>query len=134
MQMLDWWTVRGDRWGVKNLDFKIELIRDDRVRPHRLADYTEADLDAFDGGDWHFGRLRLVPVDRDLVDLIGAEQTLTHVEWGEMPAGRIDRADVTDAQGLDLARWAVATLRKMAVPVDTEDDSELSVRLMTAPF
>lgn len=133
--MLDWWTVRGERWGVLNLDFKVELTRMSGVRPHRLTDYGEADLDAFDGGDWEFVRLRLVPVDRDLNDMIGAQQTLSHVEWGEMPgAPRIDRDQVTDGQAIELARYAVRELRRLGMPVETGRDSELSVRAMAAPF
>lgn len=133
--MLDWWTVRGERWGVLNLDFKVELTRMSGVRPHRLTDYGEADLAAFDGGDWEFARLRLVPVDRDLNDLIGARQELTHVEWGEMPgAPRIDRDQVTDEQALELARRAVRELRRLGMPVEAKPGSELSVRAMAAPF
>lgn len=132
--MLDWWTVRGERWGVLDLDFKIELTRDGAVHPKRLAEYTEAELHAYDGNDWQLAKIRLVPVDRDLNDLIGAQQTLTGVEWGEMPGGRIDREDVTDEQAVELARSAVGELRRMGMPVRTTEDSELSVRSMTAPF
>lgn len=132
--MLDWWTVPGARWGVLNLDFKVELTREGGVRPHRLADYGEAELDAFDGGDWHFARIRMVPVTRDLVDLVGVSLTLSHVEWGEMPGGRIDREQVTDEQVLELARHAVRELRRAGMPVQSEPGSELSVQAMAAPF
>jgi hypothetical protein len=132
--MLDWWTVPGGRWGVLNLDFKVELTRESGVRPHRFADYGEAELNTFDGGDWQFARIRMVPVTRDLVDLIGVEQTLSHVEWGEMPGGRIDREQVTDEQVLELARNAVFGLRRVGMPVESEPGSELSVQATAAPF
>jgi hypothetical protein len=133
-ELIDWWTVRGERWGVLNLDFKVELTRESGVRPHRLTDYGEAELDAFDGGDWQFTRIRMVPVSRDLVDLIGAQQTLSHVEWGEMPGGRIDREQVTDEQVLELARCAVGELRRLGMPVESEPGSELSMQATAAPF
>lgn len=132
--MLDWWTVPGERWGVRNLDFKVELVHDQESQPHRMPDYSEADITAFEGGDWRFARVRLVPVDRDLNDLVGAQQALTGIEWGDMAGARIDREDVTDAQAVELARYAVQELRRMGMPVDTERDSPLSVQAMAAPF
>lgn len=134
VEMLDWWTVRGERWGVRNLDFKVELTRDRTLRPRWMPDYGEADITAFEGGDWQFARIRMVPVDRDLNDLVSAQQTLTGVEWGDMPGARIDREDITDAQAVELARYAVQELRRMGLSVDTERDSPLSVQAMAAPF
>lgn len=131
-EMLDWWTVPGARWGVRNLDFKIELQRDDLGSPG--AEYTESELDSYDGGDWQFVILRVVPVDRNLTDLVGAAQHLAGVEWGQLGDARIDRDDVTDAQARDLAAAAVSVVRFMGVSVETERDSPLSVQAMTAPF
>lgn len=130
--LLDWWTVPGARWGVRNLDFKIELRRDDLGNPG--SEYTEAELDSYDGGDWQFVILRVVPVDRNLTDLVGAAQHLAGVEWGQLGDARIDRDDVTDAQARDLAAAAVSVVRFMGVSVETERDSPLSVQAMTAPF
>jgi hypothetical protein len=132
--MLDWWTVPGERWGVLNLDFKVEVREQERARPHRLPEYTEADVAAFEGGNWRFVMVWLIPVDRDLVDLVNARRLLVGVEWGELPGGRIDRPDVTDEQALELARQAVRILRKQGVTVETDQDSELSERALTAPF
>jgi hypothetical protein len=132
--MLDWWTVRGERWGVRNLDFKIELKKDDTVGPGRLEGHSQRDLRAFDGGDWCFATVRLVPVDRDLNDLIHVEKFLRSVEWGEIPSGDIDRDDVTDEQACELALEAVRTLRIGGAFVDTEKDSRFAVERMMAPF
>lgn len=133
-ELLDWWTVPGARWGVRNIDFKIELRRDGAVHVRDMAEYSEAELRAFDGGDWQFTILRVVPVDRDLTDLIGAQQHLAGVEWGQLGEARIDREDVTDAQAKELARVAVGVLRHWTMSVDTERDSPFSVQAMAAPF
>jgi hypothetical protein len=132
--LLDWWTVPGARWGVRTLDFKVELKRDGAASPLLLEDYSEEDIRAFDGGDWQFVIVRVVPVDRDLTDLIGAEQFMRGVDWGDLPQGRIDREDVTDAQAKDLAVEAVGALRKVGMSVDTERDSEFAIRRAVAPF
>lgn len=132
--MEDWWTVRGERWGVRNLDFKVELKKDGSVTPQQLEGYTEADLHAFDGDDWCFVTVRVVPVDRDLVDLVGAEKFMRGVDWGDLASGRIDREDVTDAQVRDLALEAVAALRKVGMTVDTERDSAFAIGRTVAPF
>jgi hypothetical protein len=132
--LLDWWTVPGARWGVRNLDFKVELRRDGVIRVWDLSEYGEAELAAFDGGDWQFAVLRVVPVDRDLTDLIGAQQHLAGVEWGQLGESRIDREDVTDAQARELALIAVGVLRHRGMNVDTERDSPFSLQSMSAPF
>jgi hypothetical protein len=132
--MEDWWTVRGERWGVRNVDFKVELKKDGSVTPQQLEGYSEADLRAFDGGDWCFATVRVVPVDRDLVDLVGAERFMRGVDWGELASGRIDRDDLTDAQVRDLALESVAALRRVGMSVDTERDSEFAIGRTTAPF
>lgn len=132
--MLDWWTVRGERWGVRSVDFKVELKEEGSVTPQQLQDYSEADLHAFEGGDWHFVTVRVVPVDRDLIDLIGAEKFMRGVDWGELASGRIDREEITDAQVRDLALEAVAALRRVGMNVDTERGSEFAIGRTTAPF
>jgi hypothetical protein len=132
--MLDWWTVRGERWGVRSLDFKVELKEEGSVTPQQLQDYSEADLTAFDGGDWHFVTVRVVPVDRDLTDLVGAEKFMRGVDWGELASGRIDRDDLTSAQVRDLALEAVRSLREVGMHVDTERDCEFAIGRTTAPF
>lgn len=133
-ELLDWWTVPGARWGVRNMDFKVELKRDGVASPLLLEGYTEEDLRAFDGNDWCFVILRVVPVDRDLTDLVSAERFLRGVDWGDLPQGRIDREDVTDAQAKDLAIESVRALRSFGVKVDTERDSEFAIPRVTAPF
>lgn len=133
-ELLDWWTVPGARWGVRNVDFKVELKRDGAASPLLLEGYSEEDIRAFDGGDWQFVILRVVPVDRDLTDLVSAERFLRGVDWGDLPQGRIDREDVTDAQAKDLALDSVRALRNFGVSVETERDSAFSVQSMSAPF
>ena len=132
--LLDWWTVPGSRWGVRNLDFKVELKRDGVASPLLLEDYDEADITAFDANDWHFAIVRMVPVARDLTDLVSAERFLRGVEWGELPKGRVDRPDVTDGPVAELAVEAVRALRLTGVKVETEPDSEFAVGNITAPF
>lgn len=132
--LLDWWTVPGARWGVRNLDFKVELRRDENTRPHRLGEYGETELRYYDGGDWRFAILRVVPVDRDLTDLVGAAQHLAGVEWGQVGEMRVDREDVSDAQAKELALVAVSALRCAGVRVDAERDSPFCVQAMAAPF
>lgn len=133
-ELMDVWTVRGERWGVRNLDFKVELKPDGTFDLARFDGYSEADVRAYDGSDWHFAVVRVVPVTRDLTDLVGAEQFMRSVAWGDLPEGRIDREDVTDAQARDLAIESVRHLRGMGMEVDTERDSEFSVQSMAAPF
>lgn len=132
--LLDWWTVPGARWGVRNVDFKVELKRDGAASPVLLENYSEEDRAAFDGGDWHFVTIRVVPVDRDLTDLVGVERFMRGVDWGDLPQGRIDREDVTDAQAKDLAIDSVRGLRTVGLTVDTERDSPFSIQSMSAPF
>jgi hypothetical protein len=132
--LLDWWTVPGARWGVRNIDFKIELKRDGVASPVLLEGYSEEDLAAFDGGDWQFVIVRVVPVDRDLTDLVSAERFIRGVDWGDLPQGRIDREDVTDAQAKELAIESVRALRSFGVTVETERDSEFAIPRITAPF
>lgn len=133
-ELLDWWTVRGDRWGVRNLDFKIELNKQERASRAALDDYSEADLYAYDGGNWSFVTMRLVPVDRSLVDMIGAEQLVSGIEWGELSDVWIDREDVTEDQAKAAAIEAVRALRIDHVYVDMEADSEFAKKTTAAPF
>ena len=132
--MLDWWTVPGGRWGVRNLDFKVELLRDGPIPRRVMSEYSEAELKSFDDGDWQFAILRVVPVDRDLTDLIGARQHLAGVEWGQFGNSRIDREDVTDMQAKELARLSVSVLRSRGASVETEHDSEFAIARSAAPF
>lgn len=133
-ELLDWWTVPGARWGVRNVDFKVELLRDGPIPRRVMSEYSEAELKSFDGGDWQFAILRVVPVDRNLTDLIGAQQHLAGVEWGQFGNSRIDREDVTDTQAKELARVAVGVLRFRGVSVETERDSEFALARSAAPF
>ncbi len=135
--MLDWWTVPGSMWGVKNLDFKVEIRKSTTMYLDPEDHYTVADVHAFYGGDWYFAEVRLTPVDRRLNDLVGYRKTLDGVEWGEIPsapAGRIDRNDITDMQGLDLARDAVRSMRFMGLAVETLPGSPMPSEKMSAPF
>jgi hypothetical protein len=132
--MLDWWTVPGARWGVKGLDFKVELKRDGVASPLLLDDYDEDDIRAFDGNDWHFVIVRVVPMDWDLTDLVSAERFVRGVEWGEMPKGRIDRGDLTEGPVKSLAVESVRALRSFGMNIETEAASEFASRKLVAPF
>lgn len=116
------------------MDFKVELKQDGVESPSLYDDYSEADIAAFSGGAWQFVIVRLVPVDRDLTDLVHAEKYMRGVDWGELPQGRIDREDLTDAQVRDLALSSVRTLRAFGFTVDAERDSEFAVGRTLAPF
>lgn len=93
--MLDWWTVRGERFGVENFDFKVELTRDADTPAPSGRTCDERTLEAFEGGDWTFAVVTVTPVDRELTDLPHCAYSLGEVVWGEFPDdGRIDRDDI----------------------------------------
>lgn len=132
--LVDWWTVRGDRWGVKDFDFKIELEKQGKVGRAELIQYSERDLARYGGGDWCFVKMRVVPVNRDLTDLISFGQVLSGIEWGEMENAYIDREDITDNQAKEAAIQAVRMMRKYDIRVATEMDSNFTEKATTAPF
>lgn len=131
---MDWWTIRGDRWGVENFDFKVELKKQGAITPKDLAEYNERDLYLFHGGDWCFVKMRVVPVDRCLVDMVGSGQVVSGIEWGQMADAYIDREEVTESQAKEAAIEAVRALRMDRIYVGTRRDSEFAEEVTTAPF
>lgn len=132
--MIDWWTVPGGTWGVKNLDFKVELTADKKSRPEYADSYNEHQIESWADGAWRFVMVRVVPVDRDWTDLVQFEQYLGCVEWGEMPEGGIDRGDLVEDQVLELARECVQDARAGGYAVEADEDSQFAREKLTAPF
>lgn len=131
MSMVDWWIARGEHWGVRNLDFKVELYPDN-LTTQDLDAYTGADQAELDRGAWTFVEIVVIPMDTTLVDHVGARQTLHSVEWGELSGGRIDRDDLMD-QIRELAVQAVTELRRNGFELEIAEGSDFDGRL-TAPF
>lgn len=129
--MIDWWTVPGSLWGVKNLDFKVELRPDPNTRPNGTDSYSEADLDAYDGDDWGYVEVFLIPVDRELTDLTAYRTSLSGVEWGKLADATIDRGEVTETEARDLALEAMRKMAADQYAIEVEEDSALS---LSAPF
>src|SRR5687768_5323040 len=119
MEMIDWWTVPGSRWGIKNVDFKVELRPDPGTRP--VDSYSDADLDAYDGDDWGYVEVFLVPVDQELTDLTAYRTSLPGVEWGRLAEATIDRGDVTESQARDLALEVVRRMAADQYAVEVEE-------------
>jgi hypothetical protein len=128
--MLDWWPVDGGRWGVKNLSFKVEVRPESVTWPDPAEGYSEADIYAFDGGDWQFAEVTVVPMTADLTDLVSYRAYLIGVDWGQLADHRVDRPEVTEDQAKGLVLEIVTRMRKDGLPVLTEDDSEFG----PAPF
>ncbi|MCP9209579.1 hypothetical protein [Streptomyces cucumeris] len=134
MEMVDWWTAPGRTWGVKNLDFKVELTPD---RLPRMADfdcYTDADIDAWYDGHWRFITARVVPVDGNLVDHVEAQASLGCIEWGQMPEATLDRDDLMEDPIKGLAKEAVRTMIETGFSLDTETWSDFAPERLKAPF
>lgn len=129
-KMVDWWTVPGAFWGVKNLDFKVELRSEQVTRPPGFDDYSEGDVEAFCVGNWGYVEITVIPVDRELNDLVQYRMSLAGVEWGSLSDALVDRGDVTDGQARDLAREVVRIMADR-YRVDVEDSSDFKVK---APF
>lgn len=127
--MVDWWTVPGDTWGVKNLDFKVELRSERVTRPYG-SDYSKADLDAFEIGGWGYVEITVIPVDRELNDLVQYRTSLDGVEWGSLSDATVDRGEVTEVQARDLALEAVRAMSGR-FEVKAEESSDFKVK---APF
>lgn len=103
--MLDWWTVRGERFGIKNLDFRVEIWPD---RETSLSDYDydrydDLEADAF-GDAWWFVVVRVTPTDEGMNDLTHHTRTLPGVEWGQLGLTFIDRGEVTEASVTELVQ------------------------------
>lgn len=133
MDMIDWWTVRGGTWGVRNLDFKVELTPDDDLLTKDYDAYSAREQLALDSGDWQFVTVTVTPVGEDLVDHIGARQKRDGVEWGEMPDGRIDRDDLFSVVE-ELVGYAILDLRRVGFTVTTTEGSPFTVEKQKAPF
>ena len=129
--MLDWWTVPGSRFGVKNVDFKVE-IEDSGELHLQGGDYSERDEEFFACGDWRYVRVHVTPVDREFTDHVGALKSMDEVEWGQLANFRIDRAEVTFNQVKTLAVEALTQLACWFV-VEYEEDSEIR-ELVAPPF
>lgn len=128
--MLDWWTVPGERWGLEDLAFKVELRPDTLTRPDFAEGYSEADLDAFEGEDWQYAEVTVTPVTPELTDMVAYRTHLIGVDWGRLAESEIDRPDVTDDQVKGLALEIVTAMRKDGLTVTVSRDSEFGV----APF
>lgn len=133
MDMIDWWTVRGDTWGVVNVDFKVELHPDDDLMTKDYDGYSGAEQVALDRGDWCFVRAVVTPVGKDLVDCVWAKQSRSSVEWGEMPGGRIDRDQLLDVIK-ELAEQAAAELDRTGFALETAKGSDFAPEKLKAPF
>lgn len=134
MDMIDWWTVRGSTWGVENLDFKVELRRNNDTTCMDLDYYSAADQMALDRGEWYFVDVTITPVSEDLTDHVGARQVLKGVDWGEMANGRIDRDDLMDHPVKELAEQAVIELLRTGFEVKTVHGSPFAPDRLVAPF
>lgn len=132
-KMIDWWSVRGTVWGIENLDFKVELFRDDDLLTQDWDAYSASEQLALDEGDWQFVTVVVTPMSEDLVDHIGARQERGGVEWGEMPDKRIDR-DGLLAVTEELVGDAVISLRRTGFTVKTTEGSPFTLERQTAPF
>lgn len=133
MDMIDWWTVRGDTWGVENVDFKVELRPDDDLMTKDLDSYTATEQIALARGLWQFVTVTVTPVGQDLTDHIHARCDRDGVEWGEMPDGRIDREHLHDAVK-ELAEQAVIELDRTGFTVKTAEGSDFVPEKLKAPF
>ena len=129
--MLDWWTIPGRTWGVKNLDFKVELIPDDGARLEDSDGYSERDEELHDQGEWQFAIVRVIPVGEDLTDHVGAAETLGNVAWGQLSEVHIERRDLTDYPLRDMAEEAARRLTGLGLAVEVEPGSDFK---LTAPF
>lgn len=133
MDMIDWWTIRGETWGVENLDFKVELTSDSDLLTKDLDAYSATEQLGLDRGEWQFVTVTVTPVGSDLVDHIGARQKRDGIEWGEMPDGRIDRGDLFDAIE-ELVGHVVLSLRRSGFTVTTTEESPFTIEKQKAPF
>lgn len=132
--MIDWWQVPGRTWGVENVDFKVELRRNDDTMTMDLDRYDAADQIALDRGDWFFVDVVVTPVSEDLTDHIGARQILRGVDWGEMTGGRIDRGDLMDHPVKGLAEQAVIELLRTGFDLKVTKGSDFAPEKLKAPF
>lgn len=127
-KMIDWWTVRGEKFGILNLDFKVELESDEDARVRDFDCYSESDEDALDAGDWQFVTVAVTPVDRQLNDLPHCAASLSGVEWGTLGENEgertvIDRDKITESQVDDLLYTVVDELARVKVEIEFADDS-----------
>jgi hypothetical protein len=133
MQMIDWWTVRGEIWGVENLDFKVELHPVDDYMLVDLDGYTAVEQMALSEGHWRFVKVVVTPVGKDLIDHIYARQSRDGVAWGDLPDGRVDRDDVLDI-AKELAVQAVIELDRGGFTLEVAEGSDFAPEKLTAPF
>lgn len=127
-KMIDWWTVRGETFGIRNVDFKVELEPDQDVTLGSFTACSDEDILAYEGGGWRFVRVNVTPVDRSLNDFPHCRAYVDHVQWGllgerddERP--RIDREHITSDQVADAVYAVVDELKRIGFVVDFADDS-----------
>lgn len=89
--MIDWWTVRGERFGVEDWDFRVELMPDPDAHPNEYDCYSPADKEAFQRGDWTFVDVTVVPQDAEGNDVKDAAAYLSGVEHGTIGEVTIGR-------------------------------------------
>jgi hypothetical protein len=133
MDMIDWWTVRGDIWGVKNVDFKVELRPDHDLMTKDLDSYTAEEQITLSQGFWGFVEVTVIPVGQDLTDHIHTKQSRDSVEWGEMPGGRVDREHLFDVVK-ELAEQAATELDRTGFALETTEGSAFAPENLKAPF
>lgn len=134
-RLIDWWTVRGDKWGVLNLDFKVELHPDPDTSAYDHDVYTEETIEAWERGCWQYVVVNVIPVSADLTDRIEAHQSLASIEWGDLPDGRIDRDSLLDHPVKRLAQEAVMELLRGGFVLETAEGSDFAAgKLSPAPF
>lgn len=133
-KMIDWWSVRGEVWGILGLDFKVQLFPDDDLLTKDYDAYTAAEQISLDRGFWRFVTVTVTPMGiTDLTDHVKATQRQDGVEWGEMPGGRVDREHLF-AVVEELVGQAVRDLRRGGFEVATSESSPFTVERQKAPF
>lgn len=135
-ELLDWWTVPGERWGIEGLGFRVELRRDLIAEGNvDLGSFSEADLIAFAVDQWKFVLVEVVPVtNHSFMEMTAFRSTLEAVEFGKFTDSEVGRMEITDSPVRDLALDIVRSMRQAAMHVRTKPGSEFSTEKMTAPF
>lgn len=135
-EMIDWWTVPGERWGIEGLGFKVEIRRDLFAEGAvDLDSFSQTDLIAFAVDEWKLVTVEVVPVDGgSLEDMPEYRRTVEAVEWGRFTHSVVGRREVTDSPVRDMALDIVAAMRRDGRKIHTKAGSEFSPEKMAAPF
>lgn len=130
-EMLDWWTVRGERFGIQNYDFKIELTPDPSMGLEESDIFDDDTIRAYRDRDWRYVVVKVVPTDRELTDQPGCAASLNAVEWGDLPGLRIDRDAIVEHPVRDLLYEVIGRLISAGFEVAAEEGCPY---LQPAPF